>query len=562
MDGRLALTNATLSQSLLNRNKMTEMEQIDVSDNSDSVDSMQSTYSQQNHSEERSYLKRVNTISEVGDKSVKSPRLEPTKLVEMTQEVKEGVEENLASFDNMFSPEINDNYFGTDFNNDIDPFQDLPDPLESIKKEPVKEGEPVAIIPNKLSPYETCAQAIQILQPNLAANDVSKFTIQLKDTDKQNEIVTSVSKKQRPVDQNSQAFPLINQISNEMIISLPTHGQKELNLINISKVVKLKQVFPRILKKTSNSICRTRYLEELNDETVSKNMGTHFEHCERKANFHDRESQVEEEFFTEVKEQNMSMETLTNVMILRSPYLYTGLYGNVFSSFLNTLIQGCNESCRDVLMTLMKIRLDESFRTLEDLFCFHNGQASIMFKRIVINLASFLKKFFIPIENPDQKIRLIHRKIDSVIDYFYVRTHVSGDWRHENCESVKFLVSCTIDGVINFVSPWYPKNEKDLTVLRSSGYIKILEKGITVIANRKFIGIEKVLREKNCSLIEHSSAQCKFRTDTLASYKKKLRLIFDSLREFEYIGTKACIHKDDLLILNHILVITSAIVNS
>ncbi|XP_033216929.1 uncharacterized protein LOC117172804 isoform X3 [Belonocnema kinseyi] len=375
MDGRLALTNATLSQSLLNRNKMTEMEQIDVSDNSDSVDSMQSTYSQQNHSEERSYLKRVNTISEVGDKSVKSPRLEPTKLVEMTQEVKEGVEENLASFDNMFSPEINDNYFGTDFNNDIDPFQDLPDPLESIKKEPVKEGEPVAIIPNKLSPYETCAQAIQILQPNLAANDVSKFTIQLKDTDKQNEIVTSVSKKQRPVDQNSQAFPLINQISNEMIISLPTHGQKELNLINISKVVKLKQVFPRILKKTSNSICRTRYLEELNDETVSKNMGTHFEHCERKANFHDRESQVEEEFFTEVKEQNMSMETLTNVMILRSPYLYTGLYGNVFSSFLNTLIQGCNESCRDVLMTLMKIRLDESFRTLEDLFCFHNGQA-------------------------------------------------------------------------------------------------------------------------------------------------------------------------------------------
>lgn len=336
----------------------------------------------------------------MSDKSVKSPRLEPTKLFEMTQEVKEEVEENLSSFDNMFSPVIDDNYFGTDFNNDIDPFQDFPDPLESVNEEHVKEEEPVTIISNKQPPYETCTQAIQILQPNLTSNDIPKLITQMKDTAKQNEVATSVPKKQRPVDKISQAFPLVNQMSNEMILSLPTHCQKKLNLINIPKVVKLKQVFPRIVKKTSDSqapqlitirtpppvtatsaplidplISRTRCVTELNAEKVSKNTGSHFVGCERKANFHDRGSQVEEEFFTEVKEQHMSIETLTNVMILRSPFLYTGLYGNVFSSFLNTLIKGCNESCRDVLMTLMKIRLDDSFRRLEDLFCIRKGQA-------------------------------------------------------------------------------------------------------------------------------------------------------------------------------------------
>lgn len=40
MDERLALNNVVLSRALLNRNKMTEIEALDVLDNSDSVDSM------------------------------------------------------------------------------------------------------------------------------------------------------------------------------------------------------------------------------------------------------------------------------------------------------------------------------------------------------------------------------------------------------------------------------------------------------------------------------------------------------------------------------------------
>lgn len=52
--------------------------------------------------------------------------------------------------------------------------------------------------------------------------------------------------------------------------------------------------------------------------------------------------------------------------------------------------------------------------------------------------------------------------------------------------TIKYLVSCTPNSVVNYISPGYGARITDTCLVKSCDYIKCLQPGVNVIADRSF----------------------------------------------------------------------------
>ena len=72
----------------------------------------------------------------------------------------------------------------------------------------------------------------------------------------------------------------------------------------------------------------------------------------------------------------------------------------------------------------------------------------------------------------------------------------SSTWSHHN--TAKFLVACTPNGAISFISPVYVRSISDVELTRKSGFLTTLEDkpGVSIMADRGFT-IKQMLKQLN-----------------------------------------------------------------
>lgn len=237
----------------------------------------------------------------------------------------------------------------------------------------------------------------------------------------------------------------------------------------------------------------------------------------------------------------------------------------------------------NILIVLKKIKLNDVYNRLADDFGMSVSNVSKIFSTSVPKLASILWHF---IYFPDQysvrkmlpiPFRLRYRNVFCIIDCLEVQIEKPSDplqqsltWsEYKKCNTVKFLISCTPNGFINFISKGYGGRATDNEVVLKSGFMENLPPNVALMADRGFKQIESILLQHNCKLIRPPSvcANEKLSKDEartakqIAALRIHVERVIRRIREFEFLHMHACINRNYFRLINSIIVISCALIN-
>lgn len=182
--------------------------------------------------------------------------------------------------------------------------------------------------------------------------------------------------------------------------------------------------------------------------------------------------------------------------------------------------RGQTLSTRDeVLLVLMAIRTGMAHYIIADMFDVSRSCVSRILARVVPVVSGCLQELvYWP---PSDEIRSTlpsafksyYSDVESIIDCFEIQIAKSSSamtqsmtWsEYKKCNSVKYLISVTPAGLINFISCGRPDRCSDMELLRGSGYLDCLKPGVSVLADRGFKQVESDLLAKGCYLTRPAS---------------------------------------------------------
>lgn len=173
-----------------------------------------------------------------------------------------------------------------------------------------------------------------------------------------------------------------------------------------------------------------------------------------------------------------------------------------------------------VCLVLRKLRLAESFAIIALELGISESQASRLFASYLPVLAQFLRKLvFWP---PKQSIknlcplqfRLSFSDIQSVVECFEIEiekpsnpVYQSLTWsEYKSCNTIKYFVSITPDGLVNFISTGFGGRASDLLITEVCGFLDRLPPDeCRVMADRGFKNVESLLIQRGSTLVRPHS---------------------------------------------------------
>lgn len=269
---------------------------------------------------------------------------------------------------------------------------------------------------------------------------------------------------------------------------------------------------------------------------------------------------------------------VTCSLIENKPKYYTGIPDHWFPHIITLLSRKTNISKDNLMLTLLKIKLNDPFVRLGDMFGMSTPNASKIFKKSLPKIAQHLKtlifwpshqkiKYNLPIP-----FRARYSNVQSIIDCLEIEIQKPTEpikqaltWsEYKKCNTLKYLISSSPDGFINFISKGYGGRISDSLLVQESGYLNVVPTGCSVMADRGFKDIAKQLHEKNCILVRPPSVSSTVKptkgevleSKRIASLRIHIERVIRRLREFEYLKPHSVI--DHSLIGNTDLVIEIA----
>lgn len=167
----------------------------------------------------------------------------------------------------------------------------------------------------------------------------------------------------------------------------------------------------------------------------------------------------------------------------------------------------------------MKIKTAHTFAELAYDFGISESTATRYFKEADVKISPLMKELIIwPGNMKIEKqlpigFRARFGKVQSIIDCIEIEintptnpVHQAMTWsEYKKANTLKYLISSTPDGIINFVSTGYGRRTTDQVIVQNCGYLNLLQPGMVVMADRGFKNIDKLLVERKCMLVRPPS---------------------------------------------------------
>lgn len=262
---------------------------------------------------------------------------------------------------------------------------------------------------------------------------------------------------------------------------------------------------------------------------------------------------------------------------------YLGLPEDVYK-LTSCLSNVAGIQIRDVLITLKKIRLSDTFERLGDDFCTSTSNVQKIFASTVPKIANKMQQLvYWPQSSIIKRLlpipfRKRYREVESIIDCFEIEIQKPSNplmqaltWSaYKKANTVKYLISATPNGFINFVSTACGGRTTDNEIIKESGYLEELPDGAAVMADRGFKHVAQVLAKKQCTLIRPPSVGTGQRMSSVEAKENKriaaLRIhierVIRRLREFSMLRPHACVNHQLIEHLDFIVIIACGIVNT
>lgn len=273
---------------------------------------------------------------------------------------------------------------------------------------------------------------------------------------------------------------------------------------------------------------------------------------------------------------------VTNYLINNNLKAYTGV-PQEWNMMLERISVISDINITNIKLSLMKIRCQDTFERLSEQFGMSVSNASIIFNKTVPVLAHLLKKLvYVPESSNIKKIlpipfRTSYNHVIAIIDAFEIQIEKPSDpeyqsltWsEYKKCNTLKYLISCTPDGFINFISKGFGGRISDELLFQESGLLEELPEACAVMADRGFKNIVPLLDDKNIELIRPPSVNSGVKlsqSDVLqgkriAALRIHIERVIGRIREFDFLKPHAVVNHNMLPLTDNIVVIAAALVN-
>lgn len=273
----------------------------------------------------------------------------------------------------------------------------------------------------------------------------------------------------------------------------------------------------------------------------------------------------------------------STVMKLQNrPRLYLGIPDDAYYVF-HLLEKYCKIDSMYIFLTLKKIRTGSTFVCLGDDFGTSESNASKIFSKSLPIINKFLRKLIIKPEisfvksNLPLAFRARYSNVYCIIDCLEIEIEKPSDavkqsltWsEYKKCNTLKYLISCTPDGIIHFVSGGFGGRTSDAVVVENSGFLETLPPNVSVMADRGFKHIEHLLVAKGCVLVRPPTVSTSTKpsrdevleTKRIASLRIHVERVIRRLREFSFLAPHACIDNKLLRYTDNVIKIVCGLIN-
>ncbi|XP_060801538.1 uncharacterized protein LOC106142105 [Amyelois transitella] len=290
---------------------------------------------------------------------------------------------------------------------------------------------------------------------------------------------------------------------------------------------------------------------------------------------------------SELLEEDKKQETIkildsTLKKIMNNPRFYIGIPKNCYH-LLNIIEKQTSIPINHILLCLKKIRLNNSFRELADEFAMDATYASRIFSKNIPILASVIRPFIVTLDielikkNLPMAFRHRFHKVSCIIDCLEIEIQKPSKavnqaltWSdYKKANTIKYLVSCTPNGLVNFISPGYGGRITDTCLVETCDFVKCLQQGMCVMADRGFKHVEVYLRQRGMVLVRPPSVQSgtKFskaeakETKQIASLRIHIERVIRRLREYSMLKPHACLNLGLVKVLDDVITIACGLIN-
>ncbi|KAI5636787.1 DDE superfamily endonuclease domain-containing protein [Phthorimaea operculella] len=250
---------------------------------------------------------------------------------------------------------------------------------------------------------------------------------------------------------------------------------------------------------------------------------------------------------------------------------------------INLLSETTKSTPRDVMISLKKIRLHQSNAILALDFGLSESSVSTVIRRTIPNVAYSMKSliYFPPstdvLQNLPIPFRRRYSQVQSIIDCFEIQIEKPTNavkqaltWSdYKSCNTLKYLISITPDGFINFISEGYGGRASDSIIFEDCGILQALPKGAAVLADRGFKNVGYLLQKHGHSLIRPPSVSAQviptkreiMETKKIAAIRIHVERAIGRLRTFGFLLPHACVDCEQIDLLDYIVITACGIVN-
>lgn len=269
-------------------------------------------------------------------------------------------------------------------------------------------------------------------------------------------------------------------------------------------------------------------------------------------------------------------------LIEKYPKMYIGI-PEEWMFMIDELILCSGLSKNEIYVTLMKIRLNDTFERLGHQFGLSKAQVSRIFNKTVPVLAFHFKTM---IFWPEKKSILLnlpiafryrYKNVQSIIDCFEIEIQKPSrpinqalTWsEYKKANTLKYLISSTPDGFINYISKGYGGRITDALIVEECGYLDVLPVSTDVMADRGFKQIDNLLQKKKCKLIRPPSVSETVKPSKaevieakrIAAVRIHIERAIRRLREFNLLLPHSVVHHRVISIMDDVVTIASALSN-
>lgn len=271
--------------------------------------------------------------------------------------------------------------------------------------------------------------------------------------------------------------------------------------------------------------------------------------------------------------------------LLLKTELVKNFFGIEFTKMylVDVIIKETSVNKANILMCLQKIKQNLSFAVLAFDYALSASHCGRIFNKTISVMAKALEKFVVWSDNDVIEHRLPiafranFKEVTSIIDCFEIQiqkpsnaVHQSHTWsQYKQCNTIKYLVSSTPDGIVNFISEGFGGRISDLEIIKCSGYLDVLPENSVVMADRGFKSIETLLSAKKCRLVrppsvsadEEMTAEDVHFTKQVAALRIHIERVIKRYREFAILMPHATVNSYLISSVNEIVRVVSALIN-